>query len=92
LYTLGRIVQHNVVVACLPAAWAGTYSAAALAIQMKSTFGSIQFGLMVGIGGGVPSAKSDIWLGDVVVSQPHIDRGRVIQYDIRKTTPSGIYG
>jgi hypothetical protein len=32
LYTLGRIGQHNVVVACLPAVWAGTYSAATPAI------------------------------------------------------------
>jgi WD40 repeat protein/nucleoside phosphorylase len=89
LYTLGRIGQHNVVVACLPVVWAGTYSAAEPTIQMKSKFGSIRFGLMVGIGGGVPSAKSDIRLGDVVVSQPHMGRGGVIQYDL-KTTPSGL--
>ncbi|KAF2685268.1 hypothetical protein K458DRAFT_477318 [Lentithecium fluviatile CBS 122367] len=31
----------------------------------------IRFGLMVGIGRGVPSAEADIRLGDVVVSQPH---------------------
>jgi hypothetical protein len=45
---------------------------------------------MVGIGGGVPRAESDIRLEDVVVSQPHMDRGRVIQYDLKKTTPSGL--
>jgi nucleoside phosphorylase len=89
LYTLGRIGQHNVVIACLPAGQTGTNSAAAVAVQMKSTFKSIQFGLMVGIGGGVPSAEADIRLGDVVISQPHKGHGGVVQYDSGKTTPSG---
>jgi len=89
LYTLGCIGQHNVVVACLPAGQIGTNSAAAVAAQMKSKFASIRFGLMVGIGGGVPSGKSDIRLGDVVVSQPCMEHGGVIQYDFGKTTPSG---
>jgi nucleoside phosphorylase len=89
LYTLGRIGEHNVVIACLPAGQTGTISAAAVAVQMKSTFKSIQFGLMVGIGGGVPSAEADIRLGDVVISQPHKGHGGVVQYDSGKTTPSG---
>lgn len=90
LYTPGRIGEHNVVVACLPAGQMGTNSAAAVAIQMKSTFKSIRFGLMIGIGGGVPSAEADIRLGDVVISRPHKAHGGVVQYDSGKTTPSGI--
>src|SRR5271163_2315834 len=62
IYTLGRIGEHNVVIACLPAGQSGTNSAAAVAAQMKSAFMSIRFGLMVGIGGGVPST-GDIRLG-----------------------------
>jgi nucleoside phosphorylase len=89
LYTLGCIGEHNVVVACLPAGQIGTNSAAAVAAQMKSKFVSIRFGLMVGIGGGVPSGESDIRLGDVVVSQPYMEHGGVIQYDFGKTMPSG---
>jgi nucleoside phosphorylase len=89
LYTLGCIGEHNVVVACLPAGQIGTNSAAAVAAQMKSKFVSIRFSLMVGIGGGVPSGQSDIRLGDVVVSQPYMEHGGVIQYDFGKTTPSG---
>jgi nucleoside phosphorylase len=89
LYTLGCIGEHNVVVACLPAGQIGTNSAAAVAAQMKSKFISIRFSLMVGIGGGVPSGESDIRLGDVVVSQPNMEHGGVIQYDFGKTTPSG---
>ena len=67
LYTLGRISEHNVVLACLPAGQAGTNPAAAVAVELKSKFPSIRFGLMVGIGGGVPSDEADIRLGDVVV-------------------------
>jgi nucleoside phosphorylase len=44
---------------------------------------------MVGIGGGVPSAKTDIRLGDVVVSQPQQSFGGVVQYDFRKATLNG---
>jgi nucleoside phosphorylase len=52
-------------------------------------FARIRFVLMVGIGGGVPSAELDIRLGDVVISQPHMQHGGVIQYDFGKTGPSG---
>lgn len=89
LYTFGRVGDHKVVVACLPAGQTGTNSAAAVAIQMKSRFTSIRFGLMVGIGGGVPSAGSDIRLGDVVISQPHMQHGGVVQYDFGKTGAGG---
>jgi nucleoside phosphorylase len=89
LYTLGRIYEHNVVLACLPAGQIGTSSAAAVASQMKSKFTFIRFVLMVGIGGGVPSAQSDIRLGDVVIGQPHMQHGGVVQYDFGKT---GAYG
>ena len=85
LYTLGRISEHNVVIACLPAGQIGTNTAATVASQMRSKFASIRFGLMVGIGGGVPSDKSDIRLGDVVISQPHMQHGGVVQYDFGKT-------
>jgi nucleoside phosphorylase len=89
LYTLGRIGEHNVVIACLPAGQTGNNTAAAVAVQMKSNFTSVRFGLMVGIGGGVPSDKADVRLGDVVISQPDKQHGGVVQYDFGKTTPSG---
>jgi len=88
LYKLGRIGVHNVVLACLPAGQIGTHSAATVASEMRSTFTSIQFGLMVGIGGGVPS-KFDVRLGDVVVSQPNGRCGGVVQHDFGKT---GVHG
>jgi len=89
IYTLGCIGEHNVVLAGLPAGQTGTNSAAAVAMQMKSTFPALRFGLMVGIGGGVPSKDADIRLGDIVVSQPGKGHGGVVQYDFGKSTPSG---
>jgi nucleoside phosphorylase len=89
IYTLGRIDEHYVVIASLPEGQTGTSSAAAVAVQMKSAFTSIRFGLMVGIGGGVPNVEADIRLGDIVVGTPYKLNGGVVQYDFGKATPSG---
>jgi nucleoside phosphorylase len=89
IYSLGRIGKHNIVIACLPEGQTGTNSAAAVAIHMKASFTAIRFGLMVGIGGGVPSEEADIRLGDVIISRPHMMHGGVVQYDFGKATPSG---
>lgn len=88
-YILGRIYGHNVAIACLPSGVYGTTAATKVATQMLSTFESIRFCLMVGIGGGVPSRTTDIRLGDVVVSKPTRDSGGVIQYDLGKTVTGG---
>lgn len=84
-YTLGRIGNHNVVIAALPDGEYGTASAATVARDMLHSFPSVRIGLMVGVGGGAPTAKNDIRLGDVVVSTPQGGRGGVLQYDFGKT-------
>jgi nucleoside phosphorylase len=81
-YTLGRIGQHNVVIACLPMGMIGNNKSATVAAHMLSTFPSIKFGLMVGIGGGVPPK---VRLGDVVVSKPVGAYPGVVQWDFGKT-------
>jgi nucleoside phosphorylase len=50
----------------------GNNSAALVATQLLNDFPSIRFGLLVGIGGGMPgrNGEDDICLGDVVVSKP----------------------
>jgi len=85
-YHWGRIGDHNIVVASLPAGVYGTTSAATTAIHMLSSFPNIKVGLMVGIGAGIarPKKKRDIRLGDVAVSLPHGKTGGVIQYDLGK--------
>ncbi|CAN9285572.1 unnamed protein product [Alternaria alternata] len=89
LYALGSIGGHNVAIVCLPAGRIGNNPAAAVATQMRATFKKIRFGMMVGIGGGVPSAEADVRLGDVVVSQLHGTFSGVVQYDSSKATASG---
>lgn len=89
LYTLGHVCGHNVVIACLPAGSTGLASAASVATALSNRFPNVRIGLMVGIGGGVPSDDLDIRLGDVVVSQPKNGHGGVVQYDMGKRLPNG---
>jgi nucleoside phosphorylase len=88
-YCLGRICDHNIVIACLPKGEIGNNPAVTVATLMLSSFPQIRFGLMVGIGGGVPSMDHDIRLGDVVVSTPTGRHGGVVQWDMGKTTGGG---
>jgi nucleoside phosphorylase len=67
-YILGNIGDHNIVVTYLPSGVYSNISAITVAMQLLSSFRSIRFGLIVGIGGGVPSSNADIRLGDIVVS------------------------
>ncbi|RYP56595.1 hypothetical protein DL771_011716 [Monosporascus sp. 5C6A] len=84
-YTLGEIGKHKVVIAVLPDGEYGIASAAIAARDMLHSFPNIRVGLMVGIGGGAPSQKHDIRLGDIVVSAPRNGKGGVFQYDFGKT-------
>lgn len=84
-YVLGRIGKHNVVIASTPHSQYGLVSAATVARDMVRSFPNVRIGLMVGIGGGAPSPKHDIRLGDIVVSSPGHGNGGVFQYDYGKT-------
>lgn len=77
-YTLGSIGSHNVALAGLPNGSYGTNSAAVAASHMLSAFPNLRFGLMVGIGGGAPSEDHDIRLGDIVVSKPQGNDGKIL--------------
>ncbi|KAG8626603.1 hypothetical protein KVT40_005548 [Elsinoe batatas] len=88
-YTLGRIGKHNVVIATCPTI--GTTSAATVARDMVHTFPKIRIGLLVGVGGGLPSKKNDIRLGDVVVSISDGPHPAVIQYDMGKQMQDGSF-
>lgn len=89
-YTLGRINTHYVVIACLPSGQYGNNAATTVANNMIRTFSkSLKIGLMVGIGGGIPSADHDVRLGDIVVSCPQGTCGGVMQYDMGKLVLNG---
>ncbi|KAN0071620.1 Nucleoside phosphorylase domain containing protein [Elaphomyces granulatus] len=84
-YKLGEIGGHNIVIATLPDGEYGIACAATVARDMLRSFPNIRIGLMVGIGGGAPSQKHDIRLGDIVVSASRDGAGSVFQYDFGKT-------
>ncbi|GKZ98794.1 hypothetical protein AnigIFM60653_000128 [Aspergillus niger] len=86
-YTFGVFHGHRVVIACLPSGVYGTNSAAVIATEVRISFPSLRFGLMVGVGGGVRDAG--VQLGDVVVSKPSREYGGVIQYDYGKAIDGG---
>ncbi|KAI1044531.1 hypothetical protein LB505_011047 [Fusarium chuoi] len=76
-YFTGKIAHHSVVATCLPKM--GTNHAASTAKDMSRSYNP-SLCLLVGIGGGVPSDKHDIRLGDVVVGNS------VVQYDFGSET------
>ncbi|KNG88551.1 hypothetical protein ANOM_002714 [Aspergillus nomiae NRRL 13137] len=82
-YTRGRVGPHKVVIGCLPAGKYGLVSTSGVAEDMKRRFLSIGLVFMVGIGGGVPNATTDVRLGDVVIGS------RVVQYGFGKRTTEG---
>ncbi|GFF63247.1 hypothetical protein IFM51744_11107 [Aspergillus udagawae] len=88
-YEFGELGGHYIVIAHLPDGVYGKVSAATVVSRMRSTFRRLEFGVMVGIGGGVPGVKTDIRLGDVVVSKPGPGHNGVIQYDYGKAVQGG---
>ncbi|EHK21282.1 uncharacterized protein TRIVIDRAFT_192299 [Trichoderma virens Gv29-8] len=67
----------------------GKGSAATVANNLARTFPAITPRFLIGIGGGVPSERNDIPLGDVVVSMPNGEYGSVVQYGPGKETDGG---
>ncbi|KAJ5431432.1 Pfs NACHT and ankyrin domain-containing protein [Penicillium cf. griseofulvum] len=83
---MGRIGDHNIVIASLASGVYGTTSAATTASSLLASFPSIRVSLLVGIGGSIarPDEDHDIRLGNVVVSQPSRTMGGVCQYNLIK--------
>lgn len=82
-YIVGRMENHYVVIAFPLVLSTGSVAIAHTVVDLTRTFYNIRFGLMIGIGGGAPSAPhptnplNDIRLGDVVVSQPSELHGKI---------------
>lgn len=89
IYNLGAINSCNVVIAGLPKS--GNCPAATVITQMKMTFPNLKYGLLVGIGGGVPveTEHGMIRVGHVVVSEPTAMHSGAVQYDHGKATAGG---
>ncbi|RSL83473.1 hypothetical protein CEP52_016705 [Fusarium oligoseptatum] len=65
VYTWGRVGEHNIVIASLPAGVYGTTSTATTASGLLASLPSIRVSLLVGTGGGIarPDDDRDIRLG-----------------------------
>ncbi|KAH8423977.1 uncharacterized protein LDX57_001733 [Aspergillus melleus] len=80
-YILGSLQGHNVVLAYPSSGVHGETSAADVATQLRASFKSVRFNLMVGIGGGVPDTE-DTRLGDIIVSKSTAGRPGLVQYNV----------
>ncbi len=89
IYTFDRVGPHNVILACLPAGVTGTISAVKVADQILLSFKGMRFGLIIEIGGGVPSEENDIRFKNVILSKLIATFGGIIQYDFKKTVQDG---
>ncbi|KAF9885426.1 hypothetical protein FE257_012948 [Aspergillus nanangensis] len=79
-FTFGRIGKHNVAIGVCGKGDYGTTSAAWVSKIMITHLPKIQYGLVVGVAGGVPSRRHDIRLGDVVVSVPSNGNSGMLHY------------
>lgn len=88
VYALGSINGHNIVIASLHSP--GNSLAATVVAQMRATFPNLAGGVLVGIGGGVPTTtdRGMIRLGHVVASKPTGDHSGAVQYDSGKAMDS----
>ena len=82
-YMYGSIGKHNMVIATMGGE-TGKVTAALVAASMWQNFTNLKYILLVGTGGGVPSQKDDVRLGDVVIALPQGTSSGVIQYDLGK--------
>lgn len=95
-YSWGRIGVHYVVIASIGEGSYGMAAAAGTATSMVHSLPHIRFGLMVGIGAGIPRLdtkfkkdRSDIRLGDIVVGLPEGKSSGIEQYDLVKLKAGG---
>lgn len=82
-YSIGCMGPHHVVLVHMPSM--GKVAASMAAAWLRASYPSIQLALVVGICGGVPSAKHlnrEIFLGDVVFSEG------IVQYDLGRQYPN----
>lgn len=89
-YLLGHLGGFTVVATCLPYGEYGTNAAAAAAANLARSYPQLEFTLLIGIGGGIPSDKHDVRLGDVVVGlSSNPQEPGIIQYDAGKVHQDG---
>ena len=89
-YVLGTIGKHDVVIAGAPRGEQGKVAVARVAAHLRVIFPNLHVGIVLGIGGGVPSIPDhDVRLGDVVVGAPESGPS-LVEYDVGKQLEQGL--
>ncbi|CAI7589640.1 unnamed protein product [Penicillium glandicola] len=83
VYTIGEVGLHKIAVVGYYQEQ-GLAASGSIAAEVIRDLPSLQFGLLVGIAGGIPSSSNDIQLGDVAVPVPEGSRPGIVGYDLGK--------
>ncbi|GLI76474.1 hypothetical protein PoHVEF18_004747 [Penicillium ochrochloron] len=83
VYTVGEIGPHKIAVVGYYQEQ-GLAASGSMAAEVMRDLPRLQFGLLVGIAGGIPSSTIDMQLGDVAVAVPEGDRPGIVGYDLGK--------
>lgn len=90
VYTVGEIGPHKIAVVGYYQEQ-GLAASGSMAAEVVRDLPHLQFGLLVGIAGGMPSAANNMQLGDVAVAVPEGDRPGIVGYDLGKAREDGQY-
>lgn len=90
VYTIGNIGPHRVAVVGYYQEQ-GLAASGSMAAEVIRDLPRLQFGLLVGIAGGIPSLSDDMQLGDVAVAVPEGNRPGVVGYDLGKASEDGTF-
>lgn len=90
VYTIGKVGTHKVAVVGYYQEQ-GLAASGSMAAEVIRDLPNLQFGLLVGIAGGIPSSSEDMQLGDVAVAVPEGNRPGVVGYDLGKAGEDGSF-
>ncbi|KAJ5167143.1 tetratricopeptide repeat domain protein [Penicillium canariense] len=90
VYTRGEIGHHRVAVVGYYQEQ-GLAASGSMAAEVIRDLPNLQFGLLVGVAGGIPSSTNGMQLGDVAVAVPEGNRPGIVGYDLGKEVEDGRY-
>ncbi|KAM0449834.1 hypothetical protein ACHAO4_007134 [Trichoderma viride] len=89
VFSLGTIAGNKIVIAVSLYRENSTLTARFVLSDVLLYFPGIKVSLLVGLGGGMPSPRHDIRLGDVVVGTTQTGQNTVFEYDLDYTIQEG---
>ncbi|KAJ5220309.1 hypothetical protein N7468_009513 [Penicillium chermesinum] len=90
IYMIGKVGAHMVAVVGYYQEQ-GLAASGSMAAEVMRDLPNLQFGLLVGIAGGIPRPNDNMQLGDVAVAVPEGNRPGVVGYDLGKAGENGSF-